>query len=494
MILDNFRHFSPNEDCSLNIISGVGWDLDSTEIDVKDYKVFSKFITTYEELYKTNKKVVCFIDPPPYEWGHDTRPKWNFTNCDKIRKAVNDDKLILLLSRLDEQFLAFEAYEAIKQFKENNFKIQNIRLIDGNLNFDMLDYLGFDKSNFISFDIAKFRFPLYYKYAYKDILPYDDELISRMKNKKKDYKFLTMNGTLHHYRALLVSWLLYNGYHRKGLISACVHIDSLDDDFEYSGDVGNYVNKHEIIEYWDGVMNIDDDARNFILNDFESYLPLLLDHVGDDFSDSTNGLVPFTMSKNLPQKYRRFETHKSEKFKKVVREQIIASQQCEEYLKNIRDHYGHLPYKPVVESIAGFINYENSYFSIVGESPPITHKDIYLNGNDEYWINFMKITEKTYRSLCFHPIIFLSAPFLIKNLQKDGFETFSELFDESYDEILDENLRFKKVFSELDKVLKMSDSKLHEIYVEVLPKIIHNQKKLFSMSQIEYLKQIYSLI
>ena len=49
MILDNFRHFSPNEDCSLNIM-GVGWDLDSTEIDVKDYKVFSKFITTYEEL------------------------------------------------------------------------------------------------------------------------------------------------------------------------------------------------------------------------------------------------------------------------------------------------------------------------------------------------------------------------------------------------------------------------------------------------------------
>ena len=87
---------------------GVGWDLDSTEIDVKDYKVFSKFITTYEELYKTNKKVVCFIDPPPYEWGHDTRPKWNFTNCEKIRKDVNDDKLILLLSRLDEQFLGLK--------------------------------------------------------------------------------------------------------------------------------------------------------------------------------------------------------------------------------------------------------------------------------------------------------------------------------------------------------------------------------------------------
>ena len=48
--------------------------------------------------------------------------------------------------------------ETIKQFKENNFKIQNIRLIDGNLNFDMLDYLGFDKSNFISFDMKNLDF------------------------------------------------------------------------------------------------------------------------------------------------------------------------------------------------------------------------------------------------------------------------------------------------------------------------------------------------
>jgi|TARA_Y100000034_G_scaffold43866_1_gene53674 hypothetical protein len=494
MNLNDFRHFFPNEDCSLNIISNVVWDLDSTEIDSDEYPVFSKFINTYEELYETKKKAICFIDPPPYVFGEDKTPQWDFSNCEKLKKVVNDDKLILLLSRIDEQFLANEMFEAIKQFKENNFNIKNIRLIDGNLNFDMVDFLGFDKNNFISFDIARFRFPLYYKYAYKDILPYSDEFIDKMKTNKKDYKFLTMNGTLHHYRALLVCWLLYNKYHKEGLISACVHIDSLDSNFEYSVDAGNYVNKNEIIEHWENILAIDGYIRDFILNDFENHLPLLLDHVGDDFSDNTNGLVPFTMSDNLPKKYKSFESTKDKDFIKVVKEQIIASQQCETYLSNIVEHYGNLPYKPVVESIAGFINYENSYFSIVGESPPITYKDMYFLGDKEYWINFMKITEKTYRSLCFHPIILLSAPFLLRNLKKDGFETFPELFDESYDEILDENLRFKKVFSELDRVLKMSTSKLHEIYVDILPKIVHNQKKLYSMSQLKYLEKIYSLI
>ena len=62
------------------------------------------------------------------------------------------------------------------------------------------------------------------------------------------------------------------------------------------------------------------------------------------------------------------------------------------------------------------------------------------------------------------------------NAIKTGFETFSELFDESYDDIFDEDLRYKKVFSEIKRVCDMDVNKLNDLYHSVLiDKVIYNQ-------------------
>tara|TARA_Y100001963_G_C6788227_1_gene454076 strand:+ start:1968 stop:3425 length:1458 start_codon:yes stop_codon:yes gene_type:complete len=482
MSLHNYRHFVPEEKTSLHFTGHVDWWPDETEIEIDKFDIFKEPIRKYEELYETDKTVVSFIIPPPWP-----ATKWDLTDCENVKKVVNGDKLILVLDRRDEQFLASELISAMVQFRDAGFKTDNIRFMDSNLNYSMTDVDGWSVDK-LNYDNAYGRFPVMYKYAYKDILPYSDDMIEKLKSNIKDYHYLCMNGTLHHYRTLLVAWLIHNGFHKKGLISAAVHIDSVDETFEHTSNAPNYFNREVVSDMSDEIFD-DRLLRDFIMNKFENHIPLLLDHVWDDFTDDSNGLLPFTMTKNLPDRYKNLSG--SSDFIKVAKQQIISSQQCEIYIENIKNHFGYLPYDNILESISGFINYENSYFSIVAESPPINYEDSGSYLNDNLTITFMKITEKTYRALCFHPVIFISSPFLLRSLRDYGFKTFPELFDESYDEITDTTERIKKVYSEIDRVVKMDKSKLHDLYVEILPKIVHNQKVLYSMKQIEYLETIY---
>ena len=75
----------------------------------------------------------------------------------------------------------------------------------------------------------------------------------------------------------------------------------------------------------------------------------------------------------------------------------------------------------------------------------------------------------------FHPCIFYTAPYHLKYLRGLGFKTFPELFDESYDEIEDYVERIKFVTLEVHRVINMSFDELHDIYIQLLPTIKHNQ-------------------
>jgi hypothetical protein len=115
-------------------------------------------------------------------------------------------------------------------------------------------------------------------------------------------------------------------------------------------------------------------------------------------------------------------------------------------------------------------HFSETYFSVVTESyfPDESSSESYR------WIT--ALTEKVFKAFLLNPFILIGGYKSLDHIQKLGFETFSELFDESYDDIFDEDLRYKKVFSEIKRVCDMDVNKLNDLYHSVLiDKVIYNQ-------------------
>lgn len=108
--------------------------------------------------------------------------------------------------------------------------------------------------------------------------------------------------------------------------------------------------------------------------------------------------------------------------------------------------------------------YTDCYFSIVFESAPLRD-------------DLLHITEKTLRpfSHC-KPFVVFGNTGTLQEVRKLGYETFPEFFNESYDEIKDTKERFYAVYSEVKKVCNMDLDKLHELYISIKDKLIHNRK------------------
>ena len=117
------------------------------------------------------------------------------------------------------------------------------------------------------------------------------------------------------------------------------------------------------------------------------------------------------------------------------------------------------------------LNLKKSYFSLVTESDI---RPFFKN-------NHHKITEKTYKTISFHPFIIVGGCGILKYLRSLGFKTFPEMFDESYDDIEDNNERIDFIYKEVKKLCDMSDEELHRIYVSIIPKIRHNCKILHNI-------------
>ena len=92
------------------------------------------------------------------------------------------------------------------------------------------------------------------------------------------------------------------------------------------------------------------------------------------------------------------------------------------------------------------------------------------------------------------PTIIVGTSGIIKHLKSLGFESYDELFDESYDEIVETDKRLLKVWKEVERVCRMPEDKLKSIYNDLLPKVIHNQNKIFEYSVIEDWKNILTKI
>jgi DNA-binding MurR/RpiR family transcriptional regulator len=82
------------------------------------------------------------------------------------------------------------------------------------------------------------------------------------------------------------------------------------------------------------------------------------------------------------------------------------------------------------------------------------------------------------------PTIIVGTSGIVKYLKSLGFETFPELFDESYDDIVETNKRLVKVMNEVERVCKIPESALKDIYKDLLSKVVHNQNKIFEYDTI----------
>lgn len=88
------------------------------------------------------------------------------------------------------------------------------------------------------------------------------------------------------------------------------------------------------------------------------------------------------------------------------------------------------------------------------------------------------ITEKTEK--CFavgHPFIIVSTPYFLENLKRLGFRTFDKWWDEGYDEELDPNQRMHSVYEAIHYVQSWSEEKCQQVYKEMIPTLLHNQKR-----------------
>ncbi len=90
-----------------------------------------------------------------------------------------------------------------------------------------------------------------------------------------------------------------------------------------------------------------------------------------------------------------------------------------------------------------------------------------------------RLTEKTYKPIAyFMPFIMVGNPFVLENLKKNGYRTFSNWWDESYDSIVEPIERMKKITEVILKISKLSKPELIKIYEEMRPVLMHNYEVL----------------
>ena len=123
----------------------------------------------------------------------------------------------------------------------------------------------------------------------------------------------------------------------------------------------------------------------------------------------------------------------------------------------------------------------DSYFSIVTESCYFGYEHDSIPKELQYCPVFL--TEKTYRTLLYHPFILIAAPHSLKYLREFGYKTFPKMFDESYDNIENQLDRLLFIVDEVERVCNMDNDKLHELYVDyALPIIKYNQQNFLKYS------------
>jgi hypothetical protein len=93
------------------------------------------------------------------------------------------------------------------------------------------------------------------------------------------------------------------------------------------------------------------------------------------------------------------------------------------------------------------------------------------------------ITEKTYRAIANgHIFLICGQHKTLRHLQKNGFQTFDDLFDESYDDIISFAKRWEIIKKNLQLWIGMAESAKRDYYKKSFHKLVHNQNLLYGRS------------
>jgi len=112
--------------------------------------------------------------------------------------------------------------------------------------------------------------------------------------------------------------------------------------------------------------------------------------------------------------------------------------------------------------------YKNTLVSLVNETT-------YYQGWHPNESRFL--SEKIFKPIMVgHPFIFVTVPKSLDILRTLGYKTFHPYINEDYDHEFDNNMRFKKILKELERICNMSDREVTEFVKNVKPICEHNQK------------------
>jgi hypothetical protein len=149
---------------------------------------------------------------------------------------------------------------------------------------------------------------------------------------------------------------------------------------------------------------------------------------------------------------------------------IFENEASKEYLDILKQNKKDFPFKltltPNIQN-AYKINkdderlFKDSAVSLVNETV-FSNKDPWKNRiMDQLTYPCTFATEKFWKTFQgTHPFIVLSTPHYLKGIRHLGYKTFSPYIDESYDDIEDDQLRFKKVMDEVERIANMTDDQV----------------------------------
>jgi hypothetical protein len=287
-------------------------------------------------------------------------------------------------------------------------------------------YSKYEK-NMITFPFILFRWITFIKsQKYFPYVPYSESYIEKLKNYRKPHKFMCLNGEVKEARMYLCQELHRKGYDLEGLVSLM--------------DNGG----HNIKFYKDHF-----DSRRFPVPDDKSSFSQIHNQYGVDYPYEFDweyfSKLPFLLD-TIPSENNW--TPDSKYWEK------------DNFYANLS-----LPQQFIEDCYLQFTS-ETTFFSSDGR----------------YHHKMDCVSEKTYKSILFHPSLIFGSPGNLTLLKSYGFKTFSPLLDESYDEIKSDSDRFWALFKEIDRLMDLSKDDLHELFVESLPIIEHNQNTLFNMN------------
>lgn len=114
--------------------------------------------------------------------------------------------------------------------------------------------------------------------------------------------------------------------------------------------------------------------------------------------------------------------------------------------------------------------YKNSAINILSES---------VYSSEILSIPYTFISEKTFRALAFpRPFIVIGQRHTLRNLQKMGFRTFSDIIDESYDDLPDSE-RLDKIQEIILDLSKKSKEEIYTMWEKCVDNYEHNRKSIF---------------